>query len=207
MGTRNITRVICDGKVKVNQYCQWDGYPTGRGEEVMLFMRDVLREGKYKEFETAIQKSVLVHSSEEGAEIYYTGAPYLPSVFDRISKDDYLSFVGDSIVKALKDKKINLSEANFMMVASRDIGNDVLPYMMDYSPSGMMFYTTDYLNEITEELDWQIEGMYVINLDNNTVTIIYHGKFRRYSFEELAKMDDDQIEEEMKALEKSDEEE
>ena len=94
-----------------------------------------------------------------------------------------------------------------MMVASRDIGNDVLPYMMDYSPSGMMFYTTDDLDAITEELDWQIEGMYVINLDNETVTIIYHGKFRRYTFEELANMDDDQIEEEMKTLEKSDEEE
>ena len=204
MGTRNITRVICDGKVKVNQYCQWDGYPTGRGEEVMLFMRDVLRDGKSKEFETAIQKSFLVHSPEEGAEIYYTGAPYLPSVFDRIPEGH---FVGDGIVKALKDKKIHLSEANFMMVASRDIGNEVLPYMMDYSPSGMMFYTTDYLNAITEELDWQIEGMYVINLDNETVTIIYHGRFRRYSFEELEKMDDDQIEEEMKALEKSEEEE
>lgn len=206
MGTRNITRVIINGQVKVNQYCQWDGYPTGRGEEVMLFMRDVLREGKYKEFETVIQKSVLVHSPEEGAETFYTGAPYLPSVFDRISKDGFV-IRRDSIVKALEVKKINLSEANFMMVASRDIGNEVLPYMMDYSPSGMMFYTTDYLDGITEELDWQIEGMYVINLDNETVTIIYHGKFRKYSFEELAKMDDDQIKEEMKALEKSDEEE
>ncbi len=206
MGTRNITRVIINGQVKVNQYCQWDGYPTGRGEEVMLFMRDVLRDGKYKEFETAIQKSVLVHLQEEGAEIYCTGAPYLPSVFDRISKDGFV-IRGGSIVKALEVKKINLSEANFMMVASRDIGNEVLPYMMDYSPSGMMFYTTDYLDGITEELDWQIEGMYVINLDNETVTIIYHGKFRKYSFEELAKMDDDKIAEEMKALEKSDEEE
>ena len=75
MGTRNITRVIINGQVKVNQYCQWDGYPTGRGEEVMLFMRDVLREGKYKEFETVIQKSVLVHSPEEGAQGLPKGVP------------------------------------------------------------------------------------------------------------------------------------
>ena len=136
MGTRNITRVIINGQVKVNQYCQWDGYPTGRGEEVMLFMRDVLRDGKYKEFETAIQKSVLVHLPEEGAEIFFTGAPYLPSVFDRISKEDHLSFVGDSIVKALKDKKIHLSEANFMMVASRDIGNEVTVHDVHMEPVG-----------------------------------------------------------------------
>ena len=207
MGTRNITRVICDGDVKVNQYCQWDGYPTGRGEEVMLFMRDVLTNGDYKKFETAIQKSTLIHNSDDEVEAFYTGAPFLPSIFDKLGEENMYSEMQNRIEKCLNKQKIYLSEANFMMVASRDTGNEVLPYMMMHSPSGMLFYTTKYLDEITEELDWQIEGMYVINLDNETVTIIYHEKFRRYTFEELANMDDDQIEEEMKTLEKSDEEE
>jgi hypothetical protein len=39
MGTRNLTRVICDGKTKVAQYGQWDGYPEGQGKTVLNFLR------------------------------------------------------------------------------------------------------------------------------------------------------------------------
>ena len=31
MGTRNLTVIKMGGKVKVAQYCQWDGYPSGVG--------------------------------------------------------------------------------------------------------------------------------------------------------------------------------
>ena len=39
MGTRNLTCVYHEGKYKVAQYCQWDGYPKGQGLKVLNFLR------------------------------------------------------------------------------------------------------------------------------------------------------------------------
>lgn len=41
MGTRNLTIVKLDGKTKVAQYGQWDGYPTGQGNTIAEFLRTV----------------------------------------------------------------------------------------------------------------------------------------------------------------------
>ncbi len=38
MGTRNLTIVISNGKTKVAQYGQWDGYPDGQGETALNFL-------------------------------------------------------------------------------------------------------------------------------------------------------------------------
>lgn len=39
MGTRNLTMVISNGKTKVAQYGQWDGYPSGQGLTVLNFLK------------------------------------------------------------------------------------------------------------------------------------------------------------------------
>jgi len=38
MGTRNLTLVQLDGKIRVAQYGQWDGYPEGQGKTVHEFL-------------------------------------------------------------------------------------------------------------------------------------------------------------------------
>lgn len=38
MGTRNLTIVKLNGKIKVAQYGQWDGYPTGQGNTIAEFL-------------------------------------------------------------------------------------------------------------------------------------------------------------------------
>lgn len=40
MGTRNLTMVISNGKTKVAQYGQWDGYPSGQGVTALKFLRE-----------------------------------------------------------------------------------------------------------------------------------------------------------------------
>ena len=47
MGTSSITRVIVDGEVKVNQYCQFDGEPTSRGIAVLGFVRSLQLLNRY----------------------------------------------------------------------------------------------------------------------------------------------------------------
>lgn len=39
MGTRNLTIVKLNGKVRVAQYGQWDGYPTGQGKKIAAFLQ------------------------------------------------------------------------------------------------------------------------------------------------------------------------
>ena len=41
MGTRNLTVVKLNKKIKVAQYGQWDGYPTGQGQEIADFLKKV----------------------------------------------------------------------------------------------------------------------------------------------------------------------
>ena len=38
MGTRNLTMVISEGKTRIAQYGQWDGYPSGQGLTALLFL-------------------------------------------------------------------------------------------------------------------------------------------------------------------------
>lgn len=40
MGTRNSTLVQIDGEYKIAQYCQWDGYPEGKGLGILEFLRN-----------------------------------------------------------------------------------------------------------------------------------------------------------------------
>lgn len=39
MGTRNLTMVISEGKTRVAQYGQWDGYPEGQGKTILGFLK------------------------------------------------------------------------------------------------------------------------------------------------------------------------
>ncbi|ELY1969539.1 TPA: hypothetical protein P2N00_000506 [Aeromonas salmonicida] len=44
MGTRNLTCAVVDGKYKVAQYGQWDGYPSGQGATALQFLLTMDRE-------------------------------------------------------------------------------------------------------------------------------------------------------------------
>ena len=51
MGTRNITAVVHDGKIKISQYGQWDGYYSYTGRRVLNFCREHLsEEGNREQF-------------------------------------------------------------------------------------------------------------------------------------------------------------
>lgn len=50
MGTRNLTAVYLNGKYKIAQYGQWDGYPDEGGLKVLDFARRMSRDNKWNEF-------------------------------------------------------------------------------------------------------------------------------------------------------------
>lgn len=114
MGTRHLIAVQLDGKYKVAQYGQWDGYPSGQGATVLGFL------GKYnrKEFEAKVRAAQWITDAEidkvnddikktgEGWKKKYpeltrdTGAEILQLVNDSppgIKLKDSLSFATDGL--------------------------------------------------------------------------------------------------------------
>ena len=73
MGTRNLTIVKSKGKTKIAQYGQWDGYPTGQGDTIAVF----LRTADLKAFQEKVDK--LGEWTPEAMEKLYTDAGHYGS--------------------------------------------------------------------------------------------------------------------------------
>ena len=71
MGTRNSVHVIVGKETKIAKYCQWDGYPEGRGIELLDVLRKRLKPTKTISFEDRLKemkekvKSVVALTDEE----------------------------------------------------------------------------------------------------------------------------------------------
>ena len=61
MGTRHITAVVAEGEFVVAQYGQWDGYPTGAGNDIVASLR-----GKIDQLKTSLKHIVPVDSGTVG---------------------------------------------------------------------------------------------------------------------------------------------
>lgn len=56
MGTRHLTIVKEGGKVRLAQYGQWDGYPSGQGYRVLDFLRMLKEKGNTEKFKEQLKK-------------------------------------------------------------------------------------------------------------------------------------------------------
>lgn len=54
MGTRNLIMVIANGKTKVAQYGQWDGYLSGQGLTVLRTMKKIVDTGELELFKKKV---------------------------------------------------------------------------------------------------------------------------------------------------------
>lgn len=206
MGTRNITKVVMNEQIVVCQYCQWDGYPTGQGFDVMEFVKEYCGGDKLKEFKKRLDNSCLMLA--KAGKTCYTGAPVTNALrkIDQLRYEDHDHSDG-WLKKYLEEGSVTQQEVREYMAASRDTGPDILTYLMESEPEGMVFYTDDYSYNMSLDLDWQIEGMFIINLDEEAVAISWHGKVRSYTFERVRGMTDKEIEDEMKDFEACEDEE
>lgn len=181
MGTRNITRVISNGQLKVCQYCQWDGYPTGAGRDIIDFLRETDDERMVERLE-----HVTLSVTTEG-EAFYTGAPIFPEAKD-IARDEFnfRQFPLAEIKAVLPDHTISqefeyinrrTSELLTMKygpelmqrwrIANRDTGCKILPLIYE-SVNDLTVYSSTYL--IDNFGDWQIEGVWQLDYDRKMFT-------------------------------------
>lgn len=145
MGTRHMIAVVNDGRYRVAQYGQWDGYPSGQGVDILEF----LLTGNVAALRTNSLKCSFI-SDEEYSELWK----------DFGIDIQQQAFVDGEIAKKFKEKYPQLY---------RDAGSDVLG-MVAAADKGLKL-----LDDYTVAADSLFcEWAYVIDFDKDTFEV-YEG--------------------------------
>lgn len=147
MGTRNMTVVIANDEIKVAQYCQWDGYPSGQGSTVHSFIKEYLNgdeaEVKRKAYKELITALGSIGEEQRMAEWVKAGA----------KEED--RFVSSEIAAVFKKNNPHLS---------RDTGALILKMI------------ADGLTDVEADPGFLADGLmcewaYVLDMDNNNLEV------------------------------------
>lgn len=207
MGTRNITRVVFNNELKVCQYCQWDGYPTGAGRDIC----DFIRSHDDAHMVERLKHVTLSEVTNEGARVYYTGAPYVEKFDDmrryefnarcevsqayRAKHKDDTSFMPEHEYTKRRVGELMLDKYGEQLmtawrIANRDTGSKILGIIYD-SDCDLTLWTREYLRE--NEGDWQIEAIWELDYDSCVLRGNWHDQCRSWTFDELRAMTDEEL--------------
>jgi hypothetical protein len=145
MGTRSLICVVADGKYRVAQYCQWDGYPSGAGLDVLIFLTYT----KMKRFRKKINKCVLLNEQQMKDKWAEYG----------VDPDDF------PIHKSVADKMYK-KYPQF----HRNMGADVLGFIYESNQNLIELKNSIYFAQDSLFCEW----CYVIDLDQQTFEV-YEG--------------------------------
>lgn len=123
MGTRNLTCVYLDGKCKVAQYGQWDGYPEGQGVTCLNFLRDEMVEPKFR---------------EELRKRQFAPEGYIKGIYDAFgAKDGFISIErADKLNQAFPQFSRNTAAEILKMIMDDEIG-DYLQNSLDFAADSL----------------------------------------------------------------------
>ena len=199
-------RVISNGEVKIEQYCKYDGYPTGRGYQIMIFFRNLYNSKRVEEFKQYLETTELVDITDkpivnvngEGNQIdeEYWESYAMINIY---IKEHFLATHLENVEEMLNACLISESEAQYYMAMSCQTGNQVLDYVLKHKPQKMKFF----LDQNTYE--YGIESEYTIDLDKQKIEFDWHEDYVQH-FHELSKMSDEEIYAMMEEIECGDEE-
>lgn len=161
MGTRGITKVIHNGSDVIRQYGQWDHYPAGQGVTALEF----------------VQNPEKVEMLKKGlANIYYPS----DEVLETLSKP-YTHKAGEHTMMSLEmGEKFSKDYPSL----TRDTGAGILEVIA--SAEGLVPIHLESDEFENDEL-W-CEGVYTIDLDNETLTTKWGNVEHIFSFAELREM-------------------
>lgn len=166
MGTRNITAVVHDGKIKISQYGQWDGYYDHTGREILKFCREYLK-NKYG-------REKFTRNVNLCRQVAYS--------FDKIM-DTIISKMGRQ-----NGKEFCVPLNQLFPQMSRDTGFRILniiwelaPYDFDEDDNHNL--TQHYPIQLCFDCDWGIEYVNVIDLDNNMIYMLTCHPFKGEALE------------------------
>jgi hypothetical protein len=144
VGTRNVTAVFVDGKYKLAQYGQWDGYPEGQGATALKFCHDMQNAKGWPDFKKHLE---LVRFVEK---------PEIEKMYAECGHD------GSDLVKEDVHQKFHKRWPYF----TRDHGAKILELV---SVADSEVLTTNQIDFCGESL--MCEWAYVIDLDKGTFEV------------------------------------
>jgi hypothetical protein len=155
MGTRGITKVIYEGNTVVAQYGQWDHYPSGQGKVVFEFLRGA---DNISKLTNGIKNHIYVPSENEYNEIVngYSNESGMMTMEQ-----------GDSFGKVYPS-------------LTRDTGSGILEVIANADSPVPLYLDLEFEND-----DLFCEGVYTVNLDNETFTTKYNGSETVIPFSEI----------------------
>ena len=102
MGTRHLICVYSGGKLKVAQYGQWDGYPSGEGLKLLGYMREIAKSGHVLTFKKQLRLVSFFRTRKQALAATGDGQPLPP----HLSRDTSAGII--PIIAGLKGEKIKL---------------------------------------------------------------------------------------------------
>lgn len=192
MGTRNVTSVILDGKQVVCQYCQWDGYPSCAGVKILEFLRDTDQE----HFKKALANTKISVTDYLDAKTYTGSTKDVSDIVnqvwneqvernkDRKPEEPYVGTY-ETVKHMLEEGKLTAEQADDYLVSTRDTGCEILSYICDRALDRQPLELFAITDEYNGDYSFDIQGIYVIDLDKQLVNMRYDGYVKEYSLAEL----------------------
>jgi len=164
MGARNLTMVIDqEGKKKVAQYGQWDGYPSGVGAGVLKFLKDKDLVQKFTQNLSKVRFLDAEGVDKEFSESYDKASP-------KWSNEP--------------DKRTDEQKRWFDTYCTRNLAEEVLTNIANSEDSEIILMDS----EETGKTGGWVEYSYLINFKENTFSVHNHidqPPIKTYSLDEL----------------------
>ena len=181
--------MISNGKQVVCQYCQWDGYPTYTGIKLLEFLRDA----DLSQFKRALENTTIKVSSYEDA-VSYTGSTKDYSAFSdvvyaakRTLQEQNNDWPEPEQIFAYLSEQDTVSEEDLenYWLWTRDTGCHVLPLIYHRSLEKPPLELPAMADEYNGDYAWDIQGIYVLNLDDQTLKMTYNGYTCMFDMDKL----------------------
>lgn len=138
MGTRSLIAVQLDGKYRVAQYSQWDGYPEGQGQTCLYFLREKMDEETFKK---ALRKMTFIANED------------LEALWREYGADEH------GFVKLEDSDRMLHDHPQF----SRDTGAQILEFIQNHPEGAELQDALEFVGD-----DAFCEWVWVIDLDKRT---------------------------------------
>ena len=155
MGTRGLTKVIYEGETLVAQYGQWDHYPSGQGVTAFEFLRGA-------DNITNLRNNIKIKT-------YTPSESEMDEIVNQFANENGMMTweMGEQFTKMYPSLSRDTGAGILELIANAD---EIVPLVLD----------KEFEND-----DLFCEGVYTINLDDNTFTTKYGNNETVISFDEV----------------------
>lgn len=162
MGTRHLITVFDEqGELKVAQYGQWDGYPSGQGVRMLSWLEMTTRTDYYGN---------LVSPVKDGLKRcrFATSDDELNEIYSKFPEANYLGTDDNKSFDVLYPNLIRDTGADILMVVAYSVGEVLLVDSSDFAHDELF-----------------CEGIYSVNYQSEMFTSVYNGHTASFPLREL----------------------